>query len=312
MDGYSLTYELAKILRESTTTSLIWDDRTSYDYLYEAACELTRRTNSLTSTQTITTVASTSEYLLNADYLCLYLRNKEDENQFYIKYNDGTNDWFINWRDYSAIIHGNLTSTQAIPDSFTVTDYQTMTAPITGTATSSGASSNGECTLTDSTAPFTNASVGDEVHNTTDGSHGIVISKTSTSALVTCMFGGTNNEWTSADAYLVVPQGRMILKLNPPPSTSGHTITFYYLQRPTPVYSPYKNYRFNSSFKPALVCYAAWKYKYRDDTPNYGDAWYKYFEMECRKANQTMNRAAVRETWGVTFKKRSYRDRSYR
>ena len=310
MDGKSLTNGLAKLLNEDVSTSTFLDSKTSYDNVYEAALEFCRRTRVLTATQAITTVADQAAYDLNADFLELYLT--DNENRYVVKYNDGTNDSFISFRDYNAITYANNSDSVAYPDNFSVIDKQTLTGRITGTVTSAGATSNGECTCTDSSAPFTNVKVGDDIHNTTDGSDGIVIAITSTSALVTALFGGTDNDWDSSDAYVIVPQGRKQLILDPAPSTSGHTVTITYVQKPDPVYSPYRTYRFDRQYEPAIIKYAAWLQKYRDSEPNFGDAYYKFWDLQCRTAAKVEHKSLRKPSMRVNFMKRSYGNRSYR
>ncbi len=309
MDGKILFNGLAAVLDESDTSAFL-SERTSYDFFYEAACELVRRTQCLTATQSITTVAGQTNYDLNADYLSPHLMNSE--NEYIIKYNDGTNDYWLKWRDYDAILRAGNDDSVSIPWNFSVTDKATLTNRITGTATSAGVLSNGEATLTDSTDPFADVKVGDPVHNITDGADGIVISVTSTSALVTAMFGGTENDWDNNDSYVIVPSGRKQLILDPPPLTSGHTITFYYLQRPEPVYSHYRTYRFDPHYKQALIMYAAWLYKYKDSDPNYGDKYYTFFDNATRISNRAESRGRNRGGIRVNLKKRSLGNRSYR
>ena len=309
MDGKTLTDALYSILNEVSTSSFM-DARTSYDHLYEAACELVSRTWCLTSTQAITTVADQTAYDLNADFLKLYLQN--DRNEYVCKLNDGSSDYWLKWRDHQGIVLANNDDSIAIPWNFSIIDKSTLDDPITGTATSSGTLSNGEAILYDTSAPFANVKAGDAIHNTTDGSDGVVISVTSTSELITALFDGTDNDWDSSDAYVIVPGGRKQFILDPPPSTDGYTITLYYLQKPTPVYSSYRAYRFDPDYKRALVMYAAWLYKYRDRDPNFGDAFYKFFDLKCREANRNENSSRNRTGLKFNFKKRSYRDRSYR
>lgn len=309
MDGKTLLNSLASRLDERFSTSSFLDTRISYDYLWEAACELVRRTQCLTATQSITTVADQAAYDLNADFLCLYLRNSD--NKYIVKYNDGADNW-PTLRDYDAVVRSSNTTSVDVPSNFSIIDKQTLTDPISGTATSAGALSNGEAILYDTLAPFTYVKAGDSIHNITDGSDGIVVSVTSSSVLVTSLFGGTDNDWDSSDAYIIVPGGRKQISFDPPPSTAADTVTVYYIPRPNPVYSYYRTYRFDPHFKEALVMYAAWLYKYRDSDPNFGDAFYKYFDMECRKANHSTNMALDRNSLKVNFKKQSFRDRSYR
>jgi hypothetical protein len=310
MDGKSLTNGLAKLLNENSTTSGFIDLRTSYDNIYEAVLEFSRRTRALTASQTITTVANQTNYDLNADFLELYLR--DSQNQYIVKYNDGTNDYFLTFRDYEAVSYANQTDSVTLPTNFSIIDKQSLTDRITGTVTSAGALAIGECSCIDSSAPFANVKVGDDIHNTTDGSDGVVIAVTSTSSLVTALFGGTDNDWDSSDAYVIVPQGRMQLVLNPPPSTSGHTVTIKYVQKPDPVYSPYRTYRFDRQFESAIIKYAAWLYKYRDGEPNFGDAFYKYWDMNVRRAAKTEQKSLNKPTMRVNMMKRSYGYRSMR
>lgn len=310
MDGESLFYKVRQSLSESSDSSWL-DDRTTYDYLYEAAKGFVARTDCLTAEETITTVAEQSDYTLNADFLHLYLTN--DSNEFYVKYYNGSGYTFITFREYDGIYYGNQTTSKSIPDKFTISDYRTTPDQVTGTCTSSGALSNGEAVLTDSSAAFTTyVSVGDTIHNTTDSAHGVVLDVTSATALRTAMFGGTDNDWDSSDAYIIPPQGRLRLVVDPPSSTSGHYIYVPYVQCPVPVYSPYRQYRIPIRAPEALASYAAWKYKYRDREPNFGDALYKMYEGEIRLAGKKLSMSFQRRGFRVSFKKQSSRDRSYR
>jgi hypothetical protein len=310
MDGKSLTNGLAAILNETVSSSSFMESRVSYDYIYEAVLEFVRRTRVLTASQSITTVANQAAYDLNTDFLQLYLR--DNDNRYVIKYNDGTNDYFLSFRDYEAITYANQTTAINIPSNFSLIDKSAMDASITGTVTSNGAESSGECSCMDSAAPFAMVKVGDDIHNTTDGSDGVVIAITSTSSLVTALFGGTDNDWDTSDAYVIVPQGKKQLILDPAPSTSGHTATIQYIQKPDPVYSPYRTYRFDRQYEPAIIKYAAWLYKYRDSAPNLGDAFYKFWDAQVRRASKTEQKSLNKPSMKVNMMKRSYGSRSYR
>ncbi|MFA5377795.1 MAG: hypothetical protein WC455_18740 [Dehalococcoidia bacterium] len=310
MDGASLLYKLREVLQEDSTSTYL-DTRTSYDYLYEAAKEYFRKVKHCTDTQSITTVEDQEEYDLDAEFLEFQVMDRE--NRYVVKWYDGSAYNWIPFRESSATLYANNTTSVSLPDSFYVRTKQSLTDRITGTATSAGAASYGECTLTDSTAPFANVKVADTVHNTTDGSSGLVIAVTSTSALVTALFGGTDNDWTSSDAYIIVPQAKKQIVFDPPPADASCTITVPYVTKPTPpVYSSYRTYNIDPLHEMALVMYAAWLYKYRDREPNFGDAWYKYFEMATRKALKDTNLGLVRKGFRVNMIKRSYGDRSYR
>lgn len=309
MDGESLLYQLEKVLQEGSTSTFM-DDRTSYDYLYTAAVKTVEATKCLTSVQTITTVADQSSYDLEADFLSLYIT--DTFNRYVVKLNDGSSDYWLTIRPYEAVYYSNNSTSVGIPWNFSIRDKQTITSRITGTTTSAGALSNSESTLTDSAAPFTYVKAGDKCHNTTDSSNGIVLSVTSTSALVTALFGGTDNYWDSGDSYIVVPAGRRQIILDPAPSTAGYSLYVPYIQKPAPVYSPYATYRFDRDYDMAIVYYAAWLYKYRDREPSFGDAFYKYWQREIRDVKNREDNARDKNSFRVNMKKRSYGDRSYR
>lgn len=297
VDGLSLLRSLRETLQESSTSSYM-NNRTSYDYLWQAAIEFVSRTNCLRATQTITTVADQQAYTLNADFLNLYL--KDNQGRFYVKYYNGSAYSFVYAMPYEELIYNNLTDSTSIPCKFAIIDDSSDTL-ITGAATAAGVVSGGQCTLTDTTSPpFTDASAGDTVNNTTDGSTGIVLSQTSTSALVTALFEGTNNDWSSEDAYAIQPQARLQLVFDQPPSTAGHTATVYYIQRPAPVYSDYGIYRIQPQYMNALVSYAAFLYKYRDREPNYGDAFFTFFDREVKRAISTFSNVSIQKGWKFT------------
>ena len=192
----------------------------------------------------------------------------------------------------------------AKPDHFTIIDDPVLDNQVTGTATGDGAASGGQCILTDTAADFSDVSAGDIVHNTTDGSDGVVLSKTSTTVLVTALFNGTADDWTSSDAYVIQPQGKLQLILDPPPSTGGHTLTVHYIQQPAPVYSDYGTFRFQSQYMDAIIKYAAFQYKYRDREPNYGDVYYMHWDRQVRMANHNLNRTLKRNKLTVNMKAR--------
>jgi len=309
MDGKTLKEQLDQLLAEDRSTSGWINSKYSFDLLYNAAVATVSRTRCLTSTQDITTVDGTSGYRLNGDFLKLYLT--DDQNRFYVKYYDGTSYSFIYYSSYDSIYLANNTAETAYPDTFTIKDSTALTR-YTGTASAVGAATNGECTLTDTTATFTNVYPGDMVHNTTDGSDGIVIVKTSNTALITCLFNGTNNDWTATDAYIVVPQMRFQLIVDPPSSTSAYTITVPYIQKPTPVYSDYRAYNLPSGYEDALVCYAAWKYRYKDREPNFGDALYRHWDATVRNLGKDFSDASNRKGFRVNMVKSSSRSWNYK
>ena len=303
MDGKEALYQLRHLLGEGAESGFL-DDRISYQYINNAAEEFVSRTECLTGTQTLTTVADQVGYTLNADFVEVYLRDRD--NRLRLPYNDGSSSYndFIYFKGYNEIIMANNIASVSKPDSFAVIDDSTLDSRLSGTATGAGASSGGECTLTDSAADFSDVSPGDIVHNTTDGSDGVVISKTSSTVLVTALFNGTDGDWTSSDAYVIQPQGRLQLVFDPPPSSGGHTATVHYIKRPEPVYSDYGMFRFQSQHMQAILKYAAFNYKYRDQDPNFGDAYFQHWDREVRRAANNTGKSLNKEKLVVNFKGR--------
>jgi hypothetical protein len=313
MDGQIMLQQLSQLLNEDLTTSDFLDTKTSYDFLYEATCEFVRQTGCLTNTGTITTVAGTQAYALPSDFFYLYQRN--DRNELYIKINDGTSDYFFTWRAYDAIVYANNPNTLvAIPGNFSITDKQTLGSIVSGTATTpTGSIVLGESVLTASGTTFTSTQIGDTIHNTTDNSYGVVLDYVSAHSIAVALFYGTNDFFTIADAFKIVPHHPKMLYLDYPSSISGYTITFQYVQRPNPpVYALTRAYRVPTQYMPAIIKYAAWLYKYRDREPNYGDAWYKYWDQQLRAGKFYENKAINRTSFSVNMRKRTLRDRSYK
>ena len=207
---------------------------------------------------------------------------------------------------YEDVIKDDNTSSVSIPSHFTIIDNATLPTQETGTATSDGDASGGQCTLTDTAATFETSlvSAGDIVHNTTDVSDGVVLSVTSETALVCALFGGTGNDWDTDDAYVIQPQGRIQIQFEPPPSTADHTVTVYYIQRPAPVFSDYGVYRFQSQYARPILAYAWWLYKYKDREPNYGDKFFLIFERAVKQAARALNNTYRRQGYKVNLKKR--------
>jgi len=299
VDGTTLLFQLEKLLEEDSDSTFI-DDRLSYQFLNEAATDLNWRTKALRVTQSITTVADQAAYDIEPDYMGLYLMNASK--RFVLKYYNASTNTYVTWKPYEEVILADQADdTASIPSNFTVLDNATLGDVITGSTTSDGDASGGECTLTDSGGGLLSAEAGDIVHNTTDSSSGVITSVTSATAAKCALFGGTDNEWDSSDDYVIVPQGRYQLVVNPPSATASHTITLYYLQRPAPVYTDYARFRYPSHFMPAIVKYAAWLYKYKDSEPNYGDKWYMFYKSEASKLANEADHVHRRKRFKVSF-----------
>jgi hypothetical protein len=301
MDGKELLRNLRQVLNEASDSGFI-DAKTSYDYLNQAAYEFIRRTKFLRASQSITTVANQTAYDLNTDFMELYLR--DGQNIPFISINNGSTDQYIFWRDYEDVVYEGNTTPVEIPGFFTILNSSTLDTRISSTTTSTGAASAGEATLTDTGADFSDVSAGDVVHNITDGSDGIVLSKTSSTVLVTALFAGTNNDWSSGDSYVIQPQGKLQIVLDPACSVANYTITVHYIQKPAPVYSDYGMFRIPAQYMDSLIKYAAWLYKYRDREPNYGDAFYAHFDRQVRTQANTINGTLRRNDVSVNLKAR--------
>ena len=284
MDGKTLSKKLVDMLNEDFTTSLLYNARTAYEYMNDAATELVNITRSLTGDTTFTTVADQTTYTMPADFL--ELRLKDDEGRPFMKYSDGTNTSLIFLAREEDVIFDDNDTSVVTPARFYLEDYELTTKTDTGTATSSGDATAGKCVLTDTAATFitTGISPGDTIHNTTDEATGYVISVTSENALVCALFDGTDNEWDSSDAYTIVLQPRMRMVLDPPPSTADHTITLNgYVRSPRPVYSDYDTFGIKSEFTTALVSYAAWMYRYQDRVPDEGDRFFLKWDRQMKQ-----------------------------
>ena len=200
-------------------------------------------------------------------------------------------------------------SSSLIPHAFSIRNKDALYDQVTGTATSTGSESGGKTLLTDTSMlalTTDNVKPGDTIHNTTDGSDGIVLSIEGATTLYCHLFGGTNNYFTTDDAYVIQPQGRIELFLDPPPSTSGHIIDIQYVMIPAPVYDDYGMYPFRQHLNEALIRYAAWLYKYRDAEPEYGDTLYVQYDGLVRREAQDLNPYIRKRQWSVNFKRGSY------
>ena len=286
MIGLDFQSRINQLLAESNST---WIDlKSSFDYVYEAAKDFSKETKSHHATQTITTVASQAEYNINPDFLELITT---DESNFgVIKYSDGTNTNWLNWESYSDYLQND--NPAGTPTSFCITDASVIDR-ITGTATSAGTQVGGESTLTDSAQDFTSLFAGDSIINVTQNYFGIVLSA---STMKTAMFdltvrGGAYADWSNNDSYVIQPEPRYKLILDPAPLVTGQTVTLSYYAKPLPVYSDYGTYPFATGYEEALIKYATFLYKYRDSKQNMGDPLYLFYEKTMRKGKHTNRKA---------------------
>jgi hypothetical protein len=295
MIGINYLKRLEQLMAQAYPGSGWMDKKTSFDFLFEAAKDYAKKTRCLYSTQTITTVANQVNYALNPDFQEILPEDSDDAVKV-LKYTTaaGIVSW-MNQQLFSDQYYLNNTTSVVIPSDFAIIGRAAATR-ITGTATSTTTNSGGEVNLVDSTAPFATVSAGDEVYNSTEGYVGVVLSKTSSSSLVTAMFNmdAVNSAyagWDATNAYVIQPAARYDLYLDGPPLTAGDTVTVSYIQRPNPVYSDFGSYNFAAGNEEALLKYAVWLYKYRDSKDRTGDALYAFYDRAVREANNSHRRA---------------------
>lgn len=293
MDGKDLLRRHKQLLNiKSTDTN--YDERTGYDYLYAAAKQWVLETECLTSYQTITTVASTAIYTINGDYLSMYLKHND---RYYLKYYDGTSYYFLYFKPYEQVIFDNDTTAVSVPGYFTITDDPTLDTLISDAADNAGTTVGGKCTFTMDTAVFGDVTPGDIIHTPVDGADGIVLKTESTATtLEVALFGGDNADINATEAFIIQPRKRFLLQFDPPCKTGEHTVTFYYLRSPRPVYSDYDVYEIAYEYPDVLCQYAAWLYKYRDQEPQFGDAFYKYWDMQIKNYRRLTNKGLARRS----------------
>ena len=290
-----------RMLLDEDSDSGFLDTFLSYQFLNEAATDFVNRTKYLKTTQDITTVADQAQYDLNGNFMELYIKDQSE--RYVIKYNDGSATTMIPQEDYEDVFIAQ--SDSGTPGKFSIISDASQRSQLTGAATVDGDASGGQCTLTDTdTSQFASVEAGDSIHNTTDGSNGVVLSVTSTSAIVVALFGGTDNEWDQDDAYVLQPQNNYQLVLDPAPDTASETVTVPYIRRPAPVYSDYGMFNIPSQFHPAIVKYAAWLYKYVDREQGFGDKWYVLYDQQAKLFSSQIRKNYKRPRLSVNLRAR--------
>jgi hypothetical protein len=294
MDGKTMGQRLLDLLNEASGSALI-GSKITYDFFYDAARDCIIRTECCTDEHEITTIDGTADYSLPADYIGLYFKHN---NKYHIKLNTGgaaTTNQFVEFRERDKVYYDNDVTEAAIANYFTLKDAADIPAQVTGTASAAGAATGGKCLLTTAVDKFDNVFPGDNIHNTTDVSSGVVISKTDAKNIYVALFGGTVNAITNADAFIIQPRARVQLQLDPPPSTSDYTYYVPYIQMPSPVYSLYDVYRIPFDYTEALANYAAWKYKERDKAMDFGKSFLSAYMAEIAKYLKQTNRVFARQ-----------------
>ncbi len=302
MDGKRLSRQLRQLLNEESGSNYL-DSFTTYDLLNSAAQKLNDKLRHIKASEEITTVEDQADYTLSANYIRF---SRENElGRPLIRFDDGATFHYLPLKDDDVRFRGKTyTTTSAdVPDSFSIEYDADEDSQVTGTETTGGSLLAGKSTLIDSAGDFSNVEPSDTIHNTTDSAMGVVLSKVSSTQLVTAMFDGTNNFWTSADAYVIQPQAKYKITLTPPPSTSGNTLTVEYLKRPKPVYTDYDMFMFPVQYMDALVNYAIGFYKLRNQMHDEGNTWFAHADNLLRQYNHIHNKGSNNRRAIVNFKK---------
>ncbi len=298
MLGIDYLNRLAQLQSQSYPSSSWLDKKTSFDLIYEAAKDFARKTKCLYSTQAITTAASQSSYALNPDFLEVYIEDGDGNKT--IKYTNaaGTVFW-LSQQGYREQYYDNNTTAVSIPSNFAIVTKAKISG-ITSTVTSTTTNTGGESVLTNTAASFTTATVwpGDAILNKSSGAIGVVLGVTDTTHLNTAMFDVSSTSssytgWTSTNSYLIQPNPRYQIYIDPPPLTASETITVPYIQIPDPVYSDYGSYAFPTPYMEAILKYALWLYMYRDSQPKFGDGFYVQYDKMVREASASYVQSTV-------------------
>ena len=118
------------------------------------------------------------------------------------------------------------------------------------------------------------------------------------------LFDGADADWTSGDSYVIVPQGRLQLRLDPPPTTSNHTITVYYSARPIPVFSPFRTFRIQSQFISDILRDAKSLYEFRGGDYQTGGADKSLAQTNTHSANVNYTQTFKRKGFNVNMRRR--------
>ena len=295
MDGKTLTNLMLDALDAPQKDELFHTgERTLYQYLDRAAVDFCRETRCLTKTVVLTTVAGQQSYDLPADFIELYLKNRND--RFTVKYYDGADYYWPLATSFDRIFRGNLTESQANPTRFAIVDKLAQPTLITGNTTAAGARTAGQCILTDAGKAFLTTDIDyprDVVHNTTDNSDGLVLSVTDATHLVVALFQGQRNAFRNGDGYVIQRAAAKQLSLDAPPSTSGHTITVPYICMPDPVFSDYGFWRLPAAHCHGIACEAAFLFQNREGDYVSADRHHMLYAQEVRRMRSEQARAAL-------------------
>lgn len=250
MDGKSLFNAVLDLCDDRNAAAELYRRRRIFECLDQAASIFCRTVRNYKSQATLTTVANQQDYSLPPDFIDLYMLRG---GQYFARYYDGTDYSWATVVEWEELFQANLTDAEAIPSRLAIRDRESGDAAITGTATTAGTKSvDGIAILTDSTKAFLTTDrvwPRDVIHNTTDGSSGVVVSVPSATTLRCALFDGSGDDWTNADAYTITPAAEKQIILEAKSEAAGHLINIPYIALPDPVFSDYATWRL-----PARTC----------------------------------------------------------
>jgi hypothetical protein len=303
MLGLDYQSRINLLLSESSGSQWI-DLKGSFDFMYEAAKDFAKETKCCTNSQAITTVANQAAYPLNPDFL--EVLTTDDDNFGLVQYNTGTISspvisW-LGWESYSNYLQNN--NSPGTPTSHAIADYP-IVIQITGSTTNSSTATGGQSSLIDSVQTlFSTVAVGDDIIDVTNNYFGKVLAVST--SLTTAMFNISTRSsqyvgWANGVSYIIQPQPRYQIFLDPAPTTTGQIITVPYYAKPLPVYSDYGMYPFATGYEEALLKYSAWLYRYRDSKPQFADPLYMAYDKALRKAKNVHRKAVGALGFRVNF-----------
>jgi hypothetical protein len=261
MDGKQLTRLFLDAIDRPEVDALELNQRAIYQALDTAAIEFARQTRLLGAVAPLTTVAGIDTYDLPPDFIGV--RVKDRRNRLVIKYTaaDGSVSWPVK-TSFDRIYFASETERKAVPYQVAVIARGSEETRITGTVTTTqAADAGGEALLVDSAKTFTGAvQARDRVHNTTRYASGLALSVASAHAVTCALFQGTQQGFTSGDAYTIAQASKYQLLLDAPSLTAGETIEVPYIRMPPPVFSEFASWPFPESSCQAIAYEAAFHY----------------------------------------------------
>lgn len=246
MDGKFLIRAVLQNVDGDSDAARSYKIRRLYECLDRAAGIFCRLTRIVKNSATIATVAGQRDYPLPPDFLGFYME-RGPRGGYFVRYCDTAGNY--SWPrvvDYGTLFRLNLTDRQEIPLRAALRPIETAAVPVTGTATSAGASVHGVAVLTDTAKAFNGANrvwPRDIIHNETDGSDGYVVEVVGATQIKCCLFDGKNNDFSNSDAYTIIPRAERQLTLEAPADVADHQIVIPYVGMPSPVFAEYLSWR---------------------------------------------------------------------